>query len=400
MSTEYQFLIMKPAYIFTVIALFLMPAWLWSQKLSPITLTNPSFEDLPQCCETPTGWFNCGSSASETPPDVQPGSFEVSKPASNGETYVGMVARDNDSWEAISQRLSTPLQRGLCYDFSLDLCRSELYISANRTTSEKSNYVKPIKLRIYGGNGYCAKGELLAETALISNYSWLQYNFRLSPKSGNYAYILLEAFYETPTLFPYNGHLLLDNASALQPYQCNEPPPKKPVKEAIAANVPKKPTPPTKKPTRSTSGTTLPVEYSTPSTATAATKPINQLERSRIKKGETIRLEKIFFDADKTAVKQESEPALTEIYDFLFKNQDVFVEIGGHTNGIPADEFCDQLSTQRAKSVTDWLVAKGIASERVKYKGYGKRFKKYSDATLDGRTKNQRVEIKILQMNG
>jgi outer membrane protein OmpA-like peptidoglycan-associated protein len=89
-----------------------------------------------------------------------------------------------------------------------------------------------------------------------------------------------------------------------------------------------------------------------------------------------------------------------EVYDFLMENSDVVLEIGGHTNNRPTEEFAQTLSTSRAKSVADWLISKGIPSDRVQYKGYGKKYPIETNATLEGRRKNQRVEIKILSMNG
>ena len=71
-----------------------------------------------------------------------------------------------------------------------------------------------------------------------------------------------------------------------------------------------------------------------------------------------------------------------------FKNHNkVRIEIGGHTNGLPSHDYCDKLSTARAKAVYDYLVSKGINPERLTYKGYGKRRKIASDATADGRNK-------------
>ena len=94
--------------------LFGMCTGLQAQE-EPIKLTNPSFEDLPHHSKPPRGWIDCGFDG-ETPVDVQPnGTFSVTKPAAEGNTYIGMVVRDNDTWEAVSQRLSRPLQAGQCY---------------------------------------------------------------------------------------------------------------------------------------------------------------------------------------------------------------------------------------------------------------------------------------------
>src|SRR5690606_26872703 len=75
------------------------------------------------------------------------------------------------------------------------------------------NFVTPIKLRIWGGNDMCHKEELLGETGLVTNNEWERYYVKLSPKRGNYRYIFLEAYYETPVFFPYNGNVLVDDAS-------------------------------------------------------------------------------------------------------------------------------------------------------------------------------------------
>jgi outer membrane protein OmpA-like peptidoglycan-associated protein len=380
--------------ILGLFSLLLLPFMLFSQKDAPIVLINPSFEDLPRCCTAPNGWYNCGKTE-ETAPDIQPGYFSVMKAPSHGETYVGLVVRDNDTWESIGQRLPKPIEVDKCYEFSLDLARSELYLSVSRTTGESVNYATPAKIRIWGGMGYCDKKELLAETSVITNTRWLTYNFKFMPKKGSYTYITLEAYVKTPTLFPYNGNILIDNASAIKPVPCDD----KPKPPAKRDSIPKPPLASgtgtkTKPPKTQTGGTTVstPINVDTPMA--------NKFERKYLKKGGIIRLENIYFDSDKYDVKVESEPALQEIFSFLAANPDVSVEIGGHTNNIPAHEFCDKLSEARAKSVSDWLISKGIGTERVQYKGYGKRNPFISNTTAEGRRKNQRVEIKILSMNG
>ncbi|HJW29839.1 MAG TPA: hypothetical protein VJ508_11440, partial [Saprospiraceae bacterium] len=94
----------------------------WSQEV--IKLDNPSFEDIPRAgtFSTPAikGWFDCGQAnfPSETPPDIHPvatPAWEVSKEAYDGATFLGMVTRDNDSWESLSQALSSPILGGTCY---------------------------------------------------------------------------------------------------------------------------------------------------------------------------------------------------------------------------------------------------------------------------------------------
>ncbi len=113
--------------------------------------------------------------------------------------------------------------------------------------------------------------------------------------------------------------------------------------------------------------------------------------------GQTIRMKLLNFDTDKSELKSESLSMLDELYDFLSENPKVAIEVGGHTNNLPTDEFADKLSTARAKSVADYLTGKGIDAARVLYKGYGKRLPVASNLNPEGRKTNQRVEIKILR---
>ncbi|MEO6039018.1 MAG: OmpA family protein, partial [Saprospiraceae bacterium] len=180
--------------------LLALPLLAAAQKDAPILLVNPSFEDLPRTGLQPNGWTNCGP-GSETPPDVQPGQFGVTLAPSNGQSYLGLVVRDNETWEMVGQRLSRPLEANQCYEFSLDLCRSLEYMSPTKSSPEKASYATPARLIIWGGNSPCEKGEPLFETSIIQNSRWLTTNCRLSPKKGSWSYIMLEAYYKTPLLF-------------------------------------------------------------------------------------------------------------------------------------------------------------------------------------------------------
>jgi outer membrane protein OmpA-like peptidoglycan-associated protein len=111
-------------------------------------------------------------------------------------------------------------------------------------------------------------------------------------------------------------------------------------------------------------------------------------------------MDQLYFAADSAAISSESFPVLDELFDFLAAHPDVTVEIGGHTNDIPSHEYCDRLSNERAKAVVEYLTAKGIDPDRLQHKGYGKRNPVDTNRTTAGRKKNQRVEIKILSVNG
>ncbi|MEP7194885.1 MAG: hypothetical protein ABI851_00080 [Saprospiraceae bacterium] len=192
-----------------------------------ITLINPSFEGTPRCCVPPLGWMDCGW-RNETPPDILPSEegveplFTVTTLAFEGETYLGMVTRDNDSYERVVQKLTQTLRKDICYSFSIYLCRSKEYMS----TSQKDPYTlihfnKPIMLRIYCGDAYCHQKELLGESAIVDNSEWKKFSFEFKP-SSDAMYIELEAFYDDPDSEPYNGNILLDNASDIVRINCSK----------------------------------------------------------------------------------------------------------------------------------------------------------------------------------
>jgi hypothetical protein len=110
-----EIFLMFPAKYFKICGVFLLlTVYSAVDAQEIIRLTNPSFEDTGHS-RPPTGWKDCGSFMfpGESPPDVQPsGSWHVYKPATDGDTYLGMVVRENDTWEAVSQALSGALQKG------------------------------------------------------------------------------------------------------------------------------------------------------------------------------------------------------------------------------------------------------------------------------------------------
>ncbi|MDX1406875.1 MAG: OmpA family protein, partial [Saprospiraceae bacterium] len=129
----------------------------------------------------------------------------------------------------------------------------------------------------------------------------------------------------------------------------------------------------------------------------AETSLIPELTVDALRSGAAIRMERVQFDADSSRITTESIPTLRALQHFLADNPAVKVEIGGHTNGLPEHDYCDRLSTARAKAIADWIISQGISSSRITYKGYGKRQPVASNATLEGRRLNQRVEVRMVE---
>ncbi len=164
-------------------------------------LLNPSFEGEPQDATVPTGWLPCQPG---TTPDILPGVWGVYQEASHGNTFVGLITREDGSWESIGQRLKTPLEAGECYTFSLDLAYSGTY----------AGYNLPLKLRIWGAEAKCGKDLMVWESPMIKHRSWKRYKVEFVTKK-KVNYILLEAFYSEGR-FSHRGNILIDNISSIQ----------------------------------------------------------------------------------------------------------------------------------------------------------------------------------------
>ncbi len=122
---------------------------------------------------------------------------------------------------------------------------------------------------------------------------------------------------------------------------------------------------------------------------------IPQLSKSP-KQGAEFAIKKLNFDANSYEIKSSFIPVLFEIVQFLKQHPSVVIEIGGHTNNRCDDEYCKELSLNRAKAITDFIVDKGIAKDQIAFKGYGK--SKPLSRSKSKQAKNQRVAIKILKV--
>ncbi len=86
---------------------------------------------------------------------------------------------------------------------------------------------------------------------------------------------------------------------------------------------------------------------------------------------EPIRIDNIFFDFASADLRPESMVSLDKLVETLNDNPNIVIELGSHTDSRGDDEFNLNLSQQRAKSVVDYLISKGIADDRLVAKGYG-----------------------------
>ena len=180
--------------------------FIWVSILQPgtvIPVRNPSFEDdAPSQSKVPKGWQICHAGST---PDILPGAWGIQFAAQDGKTCVGLVTREDEPNEDISQGLPETLKGGICYTFSIYLAHAPKYVGYNN----------PVRLRIWGGSSRGKKEMLLASSPLIEHNDWRKYPFQFVP-SRDMRYITLEASYGPGITFKYKGNILLDNCSAIE----------------------------------------------------------------------------------------------------------------------------------------------------------------------------------------
>ena len=121
------------------------------------------------------------------------------------------------------------------------------------------------------------------------------------------------------------------------------------------------------------------------------------VQLKKIQVGTTIILKNIFFDYNKSSLQPESYAELDRVAEILKKQTNLKIEISGHTDNQGSLKYNTDLSESRAKTVVDYLIGKGIAENRLTYKGYAYEKPIATNDTEEGRSANRRVEFKILE---
>lgn len=103
--------------------------------------------------------------------------------------------------------------------------------------------------------------------------------------------------------------------------------------------------------------------------------------------------QQIFFETNRAVIRSISFPILDTVAQVLRDFPDITIEIQGHTDSRGSDAHNMRLSQARAEAVRTYLIAQGIAPERLTARGYGETVPIESNATAEGRAVNRRVEF-------
>jgi len=101
----------------------------------------------------------------------------------------------------------------------------------------------------------------------------------------------------------------------------------------------------------------------------------------------------IRFDIDRATIKPESNGAINKIYKLMVKKPDLNFSVEGHTDSDGNDTNNMKLSKERGEAVMNRLISMGISADRLKYNGFGESKPLDTNATVEGKANNRRVEF-------
>lgn len=122
--------------------------------------------------------------------------------------------------------------------------------------------------------------------------------------------------------------------------------------------------------------------------------------------GDDLFIRNIFFDFDRSALRDDSRTQLDKLYTLLIQNPEYSAELQGHTDWVGSDEYNNALALRRSSKAKNYVVAKGIASERLIAKPFGEHNPIARNELANGRDSetgrqlNRRVEIRIVNSSG
>ena len=126
------------------------------------------------------------------------------------------------------------------------------------------------------------------------------------------------------------------------------------------------------------------------------TKPGVRVDVNGCEITEVIELPGVTFETNSDRLVPGAEQVLDDAAATLRKYPDLVVEVAGHTDSDGAAEYNAGLSERRAKSVLNYLVDRGANAANLTAKGYGEAEPVADNGTREGKARNRRVELRIL----
>ncbi|MDZ4843959.1 MAG: OmpA family protein [Chitinophagales bacterium] len=123
---------------------------------------------------------------------------------------------------------------------------------------------------------------------------------------------------------------------------------------------------------------------------------------TRIEKNKAYKLDKIYYEFNKTEITAESKATLKQLYDLMIENPKLVLEISAHTDDVGKEDYNLNLSQQRAQNCVNYLIKEDIEAKRLIAKGYGESQPVAANKNPDGSynetgmQENRRTEFKVI----
>ncbi|MGB5490661.1 MAG: OmpA family protein, partial [Woeseiaceae bacterium] len=110
-----------------------------------------------------------------------------------------------------------------------------------------------------------------------------------------------------------------------------------------------------------------------------------------------IKLPDVRFESNSDRLRPGAEGTLNDAADTLMRNPGLLTEVAGYTDSRGDANYNRGLSERRAKTVRDYLIDRGVDSNRLTWRGYGESSPIADNETAEGRERNRRVLLRILE---
>jgi outer membrane protein OmpA-like peptidoglycan-associated protein len=112
-------------------------------------------------------------------------------------------------------------------------------------------------------------------------------------------------------------------------------------------------------------------------------------------RGLIVSMSDVLFDTGKYSLKPGAREKLAKVAGILIAYPGLDIEVGGYTDNVGSDSMNQTLSENRARSVRDYLVQEGVATNSVSAKGFGNTLPVATNDNSTGRQQNRRVELLV-----